>query len=162
MGVACCAVLRCAVESLKPNLVVPSGAEVTVEMITHHAGDDPDKMIKVGPSWLGCSVAMSVRHPPHHPPQSTYKSSQLCTNGELHVMLTSRYGDSGVSAILSDCAKLEAYMLSTGTASHRQPPPLLLQPSTVFVSCVCLGLLCAGRPWSGVHLRVGSKDGYPC
>lgn len=44
------AVLMCcaAVESLKPNLVVPSGAEVTVEMITHHAGDDPDKMIKVG------------------------------------------------------------------------------------------------------------------
>ena len=43
------AVLVAAVESLKPNLVVPSGSEVTVEMITHHAGDDPDKMIKVLP-----------------------------------------------------------------------------------------------------------------
>lgn len=26
-------------ENVKPSLVVPSGAEVTVEMITHHAGD---------------------------------------------------------------------------------------------------------------------------
>lgn len=26
-------------ESLKPRLVIPSGSEVTVEMITHHAGD---------------------------------------------------------------------------------------------------------------------------
>jgi len=33
-------------ENVKPSLVVPSGAEVTVEMITHHAGDDPDKLIK--------------------------------------------------------------------------------------------------------------------
>jgi hypothetical protein len=30
-------------ESLKPNLVVGSGSTVIVEMITHHAGDDPDK-----------------------------------------------------------------------------------------------------------------------
>uniref|UniRef100_A0A383V546 Acetamidase n=1 Tax=Tetradesmus obliquus TaxID=3088 RepID=A0A383V546_TETOB len=36
-------------ESLKPRLVIPSGSEVTVEMITHHAGDDPDKMIKGDP-----------------------------------------------------------------------------------------------------------------
>lgn len=32
-------------ESAIPRLIVPSGSEVTVEMITHHAGDDPEKMI---------------------------------------------------------------------------------------------------------------------
>lgn len=40
-------------ENSKPALAVPSGSEVTVEMITHHAGDDPDKLIKGDPgeSW---------------------------------------------------------------------------------------------------------------
>lgn len=54
-----------AVESLKPNLVVPSGSEVTVEMITHHAGDDQDKMIKVrkcDSHWLeGHTVVCTAR-----------------------------------------------------------------------------------------------------
>jgi hypothetical protein len=31
----------CPSESLKPRLVIPSGSEVTVEMITHHAGKWP-------------------------------------------------------------------------------------------------------------------------
>lgn len=48
------------VESLKPALVVRSGAEVTVEMITHHAGDDPDKMIKVR---VGASACDCLQHP---------------------------------------------------------------------------------------------------
>eukprot|EP00775_Hariotina_reticulata_P001825 gene1825-2159_t len=53
-------------ESLKPNLVIPSGSEVTVEMITHHAGDDPDKMIKGDPGveaiyeW-GAKMGISAR-----------------------------------------------------------------------------------------------------
>lgn len=36
-------------ENAKPAMAVASGSEVTVEMITHHAGDDPDKLIKGDP-----------------------------------------------------------------------------------------------------------------
>lgn len=56
-------------ESAKPNLVVPSGAEITVEMITHHAGDDAEKMIYGDPDiesiykWGADMMAMSTRGP---------------------------------------------------------------------------------------------------
>jgi hypothetical protein len=46
--------------------VVASGSEVVVEMITHHAGDDPDKMIKGDPGvesiyeW-GAKMAIPTR-----------------------------------------------------------------------------------------------------
>ena len=46
--------------------MVASGSEVVVEMITHHAGDDPDKMIKGDPGvesiyeW-GAKMAIPTR-----------------------------------------------------------------------------------------------------
>lgn len=33
-------------QDLRPQMVLKSGDTVTVEMLTHHAGDDYDKMIK--------------------------------------------------------------------------------------------------------------------
>ena len=34
---------------LEPNLIASSGDTIEIEMITHHAGDDFDKMIKGDP-----------------------------------------------------------------------------------------------------------------
>lgn len=44
---------------VEPNLVASSGDIIDIEMITHHAGDDYDKMIKGDP---GVEDIYKVRH----------------------------------------------------------------------------------------------------